>query len=114
MQETITNKVPTYVKNLVHNEGPKSDHFIVFVGVWAQRRPKVVPRTPRAPSKVKSCPKLYKNVCSGQIFHGVEIGLVPGLGGNLRWFTPHLLDSATGADEIPGPRKPFQYFEAKN
>ena len=33
MQKIVTNKVPTYVKNLLKNEVPNGGRFVVFLGL---------------------------------------------------------------------------------
>ena len=49
MQKIVTNKVPTYVKNLLKNEVPKGGRFVVFWGLGPQALhggPKDLPRHP--------------------------------------------------------------------
>ena len=60
MQKIVTNKVPTYVKNLLKNEVPKGGRFVVFWGLGPQALhggPKDLPRHPPRSNFVQNCPE---------------------------------------------------------
>ena len=56
---------------------PRKVILLWFFGVWNQRRSRVVPKTPRAPYKVKSGRNLYKKGCAKLDFCDVFLYLVP-------------------------------------
>jgi hypothetical protein len=58
MQNTVTNKVPTYVKNMVQNEVQKSEFFVVFWGLGPkapQGGPKDFPGRPPRSNFIENC-----------------------------------------------------------
>jgi len=60
MQKIVTNKVPTYVKNLLKNEVPKKGFFVVLGGLGPkvpQRGPKDLPGHPARFNFVLVCQK---------------------------------------------------------
>ena len=76
MQKIVTNKVPTYVKNLLKNEVPKKGFFVVLGGLGPkvpQRGPKDPPGHPPRSNFVQNCKKNVFEI----YFYGVLQRLVP-------------------------------------